>query len=327
MRVLVTGASGAVGSQLIPQLVSRDHSVIATTRSAAKQDLLRSWGAEPVILDGLDGAAVRRIVTEVAPEAIIHEMTALSGATDLRHFDRWFATTNELRTRGTEHLLAAAEASGVKRFVAQSYIGWNNARTGGAVKTEADPLDEHPAAAQRESLAAIRFVETHVPQAPIDGIVVRYGNLYGPGASDSMVALLRKRMLPIVGAGSGVWSWTHIADAASGTVAALERGRPGLYNIVDDEPAPVREWLPYLAEAVGAKPPLRVPVWLGRLVGGDVTVQWMIEGRGASNAKAKLELGWEPIWRSWRTGFREGIAAPLPQAPPAPTAARSRAGR
>lgn len=307
MRVLVTGASGAVGSRLIPRLVSQRHTVIATTRSPAKQERLREWGATPMILDGLDGDAVRQAVAKAEPDAIIHEMTALSAAPDLRRFDRWFATTNRLRTRGTEHLLAAAEAGGVKRFVAQSYIGWNNERTGGPVKTEADPLDDRPAAAQRESLAAIRFIESAVPAAPLDGVVVRYGNLYGPGASDSTVALLRKRMLPIIGAGTGVWSWTHIEDAAGGTVAALERGESGVYNIVDDEPAAVSAWLPYLADAVGAKPPFRVPVWLGRLLAGEVTVQWMTEARGASNLKARRELAWQPTWPSWRTGFRNGL--------------------
>jgi 2-alkyl-3-oxoalkanoate reductase len=307
MHVLVTGAGGAVGSRLVPQLVAHRHTVTATTRSHSKFDQLRGLGATPVVLDGLDDAAVRQVVTDVSPDAIVHEMTALAATPDLRHFDAWFATTNELRTRGTNNLLAAAQATGVRRFVAQSYTGWNNARTGGPVKTESDPLDPDPAAAQRESMAAIRFVESKVPAAPMEGIVVRYGNLYGPGASDSLVALLRKRMLPIIGSGEGVWSWTHIDDAAGGTVAALERGTPGIYNIVDDEPASVSEWLPYLADAVGAKPPFRMPVWLGRLVAGEVTVRWMTESRGASNAKAKRELSWEPSWKSWRTGFRTGL--------------------
>ena len=310
MHVLVTGATGAVGLRLVPQLVQAGHEVTATTRSEAKLESLRTKGATPVVLDGLDGAAVRRVVAKAEPDTIIHEMTALSAAPNLRDFDRWFATTNRLRTQGTEHLIAAAKATGVKRFVAQSYTGWNNARSGGPIKTEADPLDPEPADAQRQSMAAIRFVEEAVPTAPFDGIVVRYGNLYGPGASDSMIALLRKRMLPIIGSGAGIWSWTHLDDAASGAVAAVDRGEPGIYNIVDDEPAPVSEWLPYLARCVGAKPPFHVPRWLGRLLAGDVVARWMTEARGASNAKAKRQLGWQPAWPSWRTGFREGLDLP-----------------
>jgi 2-alkyl-3-oxoalkanoate reductase len=319
MRVFVAGAGGAVGSRLVPQLVARGHEVIGTTRSGGMVDRLREQGATPVILDGLDGAAVRTVVAASEPDAIVHEMTALSAEPDLRHFDRWFATTNQLRTRGLEYLLAAATATGVKRFVAQSYTGWNNERSGGPVKSETDPLDPDPATQQRESMDAIRFLENAVLSAPLEGIVVRYGNLYGPGASDSTIAMLRKRMLPIVGAGTGVWSWTHLDDAASGTVAALERGRPGIYNVVDDEPAAVSDWLPYLAHSVGAKPPFHVPVWLGRLLAGDVPVRWMTEGRGASNAKAKHDLGWQPTWRSWRVGFRDGITEPAKHHRAAPT--------
>lgn len=307
MRVLVAGAGGVVGSRLVPGLIAQGHVVTATTRSPAKLNRLKEMGAKPVILDGLDEISVKRVVTEAEPEAIIHEMTALQATPDLRHFDRWFAVTNELRTKGTEHLLAAAEATGVRRFVAQSYTGWNNDRTGGPVKTEADPLDPDPLPSQRQTLAAIQFVEQAVPAASLEGIVVRYAGLYGPGASDSMVAQLRVRTLPVIGSGAGTWSWTHIDDAAGGTVAALERGRPGIYNIADDDPAPVSEWLPHLAACVGAKPPLHVPRWLGRLLAGDVVVRWMTEGRGASNAKARRELGWQPSWPSWREGFRDGL--------------------
>jgi nucleoside-diphosphate-sugar epimerase len=234
-------------------------------------------------------------------------MTALGGAPDLRHFDRWFATTNELRTAGTRHLLAAAQASGVEKVVAQSYTGWTNSRTGGPVKTEDDPLDPEPPKAQRESMAAIRFLEKAVVDAPLTGIVLRYGNFYGPGASESMVELVRARKMPIVGTGSGVWSFIHLDDAASATVAAVERGEAGVYNVVDDDPAPVAEWLPHLAEAVGAKPPMRLPVWLARVAAGEVVVRWMTEGRGASNEKAKRELDWRPSWTSWRDGFRHGL--------------------
>jgi nucleoside-diphosphate-sugar epimerase len=307
MRVFLAGATGALGRRLLPQLVGHDHQVTATTRSPDKLAQLRALGAKAVVVDGLDAGAVREAVARAEPDAIIHQMTALAGKSDLKHFDRWFARTNELRTRGTEHLLAAAGAAGVERFIAQSYTGWTNIREGGPVKTEDDPLDPNPAEAQRESLAAIRFLERAVLDAPLEGIVLRYGSFYGPGASESLVAMIRKRRLPIVGAGGGVWSWIHVDDAAAATVAALERGRRGVYNIVDDEPAKASEWLTYLADMVGAKPPRRVPVWLGRLAAGDVAVGAMTEARGASNAKAKRELGWRPVWSSWRRGFRDGL--------------------
>jgi len=306
MRVFLAGATGAIGRQLVPQLVDRGYDVTATTTSPDKLELIGELGAEPVVVDGLDAAAVGEAVARAEPDAVIHQMTALAGDPDLRRFDRWFARTNELRTTGTENLLAAARASGARRFVAQSFTGWSNAREGGPVKSENDPLDPDPPAAQTESLAAIRFLEQAVLDAPLEGVVLRYGGLYGPGASEGLVELVRARKLPIVGAGSGVWSWIHVDDAAAATVAALERGR-GIYNIVDDEPAPVSNWLPYLAEQVGAKPPMRLPAWLGRLAAGEVAVSLMTRIRGASNAKAKRELGWEPSWRSWREGFRHGL--------------------
>ena len=291
----------------MPQLVAHDHQVVATTTTPDKLDQLRGLGAEAVVVDGLDAAAVGEAVARAEPDAIIHQMSALGGKPDLKHFDRWFALTNELRTKGTEHLLAAASAAGVQRFVAQSYTGWTNIREGGAVKTEDDPLDPRPAKAQTESMAAIRFLEQAVVSAPLDGLVLRYGSFYGPGDSDMLVELIRKRQMPIVGDGGGVWSWIHLDDAAAATVAALERGAPGVYNIVDDEPATVSEWLPYLAQAVAAKPPRRVPVWLGRLVAGEVVVGVMTAARGASNEKAKRELGWSPAWSSWCEGFRHGL--------------------
>jgi 2-alkyl-3-oxoalkanoate reductase len=294
--------------RLVPQLVARGHQVTATTRSADKRSQPWTLGAEAMVVDGLDGAAVGEAVARAEPDVIIHQMTALSCKPDMRHFDRWFARTNELRTKGTEHLLAAANAAGVTRFVAQSYTGWNNARAGAPVKTEDDPLDREPAKAQTETLAAIRFLEEAVLAAPLEGIVLRYGNFYGPGASDTLVDLVRKRRLPVVGGGTGVWSWVHVDDAAAATAAAVERGRRGIYNVVDEDPAPVAEWLPYLADAVGAKKPLRVPAWLGRVVAGEVPVQWMTSGRGASNAKAERELDWKPTWRSWRQGFRSALA-------------------
>lgn len=308
MRVLVAGAAGAIGMRLVPQLVARGHQVTATTRSIDKVDRLRRLGAEPVVVDGLDAAAVGEAVALAEPDAIVHQMTALAGKADLRRFDTWFALTNKLRTTGTEHLLAAAEAAGVGRFVAQSYTGWSNIRSAGPVKTEDDPLDPHPAKNQRETMAGLQFLDRVVPAAQsLEGIVLRYGNFYGPGASESQVELVRRRQFPIIGDGGGVWSWTHLDDAAAATVAAVEHGRRGVYNIVDDDPAPVSEWLPYLAEVTGAKRPLRVPVWLGRLAAGQVAVQWMTQGRGSSSEKAKRELGWRPAWSSWRDGFRFGL--------------------
>jgi nucleoside-diphosphate-sugar epimerase len=308
LRVFLAGATGAIGQRLVPQLVARGHEVIASTRSAGKVKLLRGLGADPVVVDGLDAAAVGEAVARAEPDAVVHQMTALAGKADMKHFDSWFAVTNELRTKGTENLLAAAKASGVERFIAQSYTNWTNTRVGGPVKDEDDPLDPHPAKAQRKTLAAVRFLEEAVLTAPLEGIVLRYGNFYGPGASETFVELLRKQKLPIIGDGAGVWSWIHLDDAAAATVVALERGKRGVYNVVDDEPARVCEWLPYLAEVVGAKPPRRVPVWLARLAVGEAGVRFMTEARGSSNWKAKRELDWRPAWSSWREGFRHGLA-------------------
>jgi nucleoside-diphosphate-sugar epimerase len=315
MRVFVAGAAGAIGQQLLPQLVAQGHRVTASTRSPAKAARLRELGAEPVVVDGLDAMAVGEAVARAEPEAVVHQMTSLAGSegSDLRHFDRMFTVTNQLRTQGIDHLLAAAAAAGARRFIAQSYTGWPNIRQGGPVKTEDDPLDPDPPAAQRESLAAIEYLERVVPSAaPLQGIVLRYGSFYGPGASDAFVGLVRRRRLPIIGDGAGVWSFLHIRDAAAATVAALEHGRPGVYNVVDDEPARVAEWLPFLAQAVGAKPPRRIPVWLGQLAAGEVAVAAMTQIRGSSNARAKRELGWQPAWPSWRQGFSGGLAAAEP---------------
>jgi nucleoside-diphosphate-sugar epimerase len=315
MRVFVAGAGGAVGRRLVPMLVARGHQVTGTTSREETAEAIRRFGVEPVVVDGLDAVGIGEAVARAEPDAIIHEMTALSGAPDFKHFDRWFALTNRLRTEGTENLLAAAKASGVKRFVAQSFTGWSNARTGSWIKTEDDPLDPRPLKEQTQTLAAIKFLERAVLEAPMEGIVVRYGGLYGPGSSEKLVEILNRRMFPVIGNGAGIVSSTHIDDAAGGTLAALERGRRGIYNIVDDEPAPTREFIPAIAEAVGAKPPLHVPAWLGRLFAGEVAVAMMTEGRGSSNAKAKRELGWQPIWPSWRDGFRRGLDTPVPLPP------------
>jgi nucleoside-diphosphate-sugar epimerase len=315
MRVFVAGATGAVGRRLVPQLVERGHRVVATTRTPAKRDLLRALGAQPVVMDGLDAGQVGEAVVRAEPDVIIHQMTALTGVGDLRRFDREFARTNELRTAGTDHLLAAAAAAGTGRFVAQSYTNWPNIREGGPVKTEDDPLDPQPPAAQAETLAAIRHVERVVAEAPLTGIALRYGNLYGPGATDPLVELLRRRRFPVVGSGAGVWSWVHVDDAASATVAAAEHGPRGVYNVVDDDPAPIAEWLPYLAECLAAPRPRHVPLWLGRLLAGEVGVSMMTRVRGSSNARAKRELGWQPQWTSWRQGFRYGLHVPAASPP------------
>jgi 2-alkyl-3-oxoalkanoate reductase len=312
MHVFVAGAAGAIGKRLVSQLRQRGHQVTATTRRPDRLEELRALGANAVIMDGLDAAAVGEAVARARPDAIVHQMTALSATPDLRRFDRWFATTNDLRIKGTDNLLAAAQAAGVARLVAQSYTGWTNPATGRPVKTERDDLDPQPLKMQRESLAAIRYLEETVTNVPLAGVVLRYGNFYGPGASESLVELIRKRRFPLVGDGGGIWSWIHLDDAASATVAALQRGS-GIYNIVDDDPAPASEWLPYLAETVDAKPPMRVPVWLARPMAGAVPVRWMTQARGSSNAKAKRELDWQPAWSSWRVGFREGLEDQAPR--------------
>jgi 2-alkyl-3-oxoalkanoate reductase len=308
MRVFVTGATGALGRHLVPGLIAAGHQVTATTRSAAKTGQLREAGATPVVVDGLDRPAVIAAVRAAAPEVIVHQMTALADMRSLRQFDRVFAATNELRTKGTDNLLAAASEAGTRRAVVQSYTGWTNERSGGPVKAESDPLDPNPLPSTRQSMAAIRHVEQVVPAGVPEGVVLRYGSFYGSGASDVMLDLVRKRQLPVIGGGAGIWSFIEIADAAAATVAAVGSGAPGVYNIVDSDPAPVAEWLPYLAKVAGAKPPLRLPVWLGRLLAGDFVVSQMTEARGSSNEKAKKELGWEPRYASWREGFRAWIS-------------------
>jgi nucleoside-diphosphate-sugar epimerase len=314
MRVFVAGGTGAVGRRLVPQLVARGHQVTATTTGPGKLGLLEHLGADAVVMDGLDAVSVAEAVAKARPDAIVHEMTGLSvahaGKPDMRRFDRWFATTNRLRIEGTDHLLAAAEATGVSQFVAQSYAGWNGIRKGGWVKTEEDPLDPEIGTGFSAGAAAIRYVEDAVVKA--GGAVLRHGTLYGPGATDYLVELLRKRQFPLVGGGTGYSSWVHLDDAASAAVLAVEKRARGVFNIVDDEPAPASEWLPYLAACAGAKPPMRVPKWLARLLAGDVAVTMMTEGRGFSNAKAKRELGWTPRYSSWRRGFADLYAEPTP---------------
>jgi nucleoside-diphosphate-sugar epimerase len=305
MHVYVAGGAGVLGSRLVAQLVERGHTVTATTTSPGKKARLEGLGARAVVVDGLDSSAVGEAVATAEPDAVVHQMTALAGKLDPKHFDRSFALTNRLRTEGLDHLLAAAEACGVEQVVAQSYTGWPNIRSGSWVKDEEDPLDPDPPKAQRESLAAIRYLEETVQKQ--GGTVLRYGAFYGD-ASDAMVRLVRKRRFPLVGGATGYTSWVHLDDAASATVLALEQGARGVFNIVDDEPAPASEWLPYLADCVGAKPPMRLPVWLAQLAAGEVAVSMLTRTRGSSNARAKRELAWELRWPSWRQGFRHGIA-------------------
>ncbi len=306
MRVFVAGATGAIGKQLVPRLVAAGHEVHGMTRSESKQAMLKELGAVPVVTDALDPDQVAEAVGLARPDVIVHQLTAI-GALDMRHFDRDFALTNRLRTEGTNHLLSAGQAVGVRRFVAQSYFA-SYARTGAAVKSEEDPFDPSPAREMRETLAAILHLEEAVLDARwTEGIVLRYGAFYGPGTSiapgGQLTEAIRKRKFPLVGDGGGIWSFIHIADAAEATVAAVEHGNHGVYNIVDDDPAPVTEWLPALAQTLGAKKPVRVPRFLGRLFAGEAGAVMMTELRGASNTKAKRELAWRPAHPSWRDGF------------------------
>jgi len=304
MRVFVAGGTGVIGRRLVPELVARGHHVTATTTSAPKVMLLEQLGAEGTVMDGLDAASVGEAVAAARPDAIVHQMTGLSvahaGKPNLRRADRFFATTNRLRSEGADHLLAAAEATGVSHVVAQGHASMNGIRKGGWVKTEEDPLEVI------EGTRAINHLEDVIVKA--GGAVLRYGGFYGPGAWEDQVKLVRRRLFPLVGGGTGYVSWVHVDDATSATVLAVEQQATGVFNIVDDEPAPVSEWLPYLAECAGAKPPRRVPRWLARLLAGEMAVGMMTEGRGFSNAKAKRELGWELRYPSWRQGFKEELA-------------------
>jgi nucleoside-diphosphate-sugar epimerase len=304
MRVLVAGGSGVIGRGVVSALVARGHQVSATTTDSAKLELLQRLGAEGHVMDGLDPLSVGEVVAAAKPDVIVNQMTGLSGRhagkANPRRPGQFFAATNRLRTEGIEHLLDAATAVGVSRVVTQSHASFNGAREGGWVKTEDDPLEV------TEGTAAIVHLEQVVTEA--GGVVLRYGAFYGSGANDEQIALVRRRMLPIVGRGTGYTSWVHVDDAAGATVLAVEQDRTGVYNIVDDEPAPVSEWLPFLAQCAGAKPPRRIPAWLARVLAGDMVVGMMTEGRGFSNAKAKRELGWVLRHPSWRQGFREALA-------------------
>jgi 2-alkyl-3-oxoalkanoate reductase len=315
MRVFVAGATGAVGRPLIPLLVEEGHEVTGMTRSPGSAEAIRSVGADAAVGDGLDREGVITAVREARPDVVIHQMTALSGKLSLRRFDQSFALTNRLRTKGTDHLIAAAQEVGARRFVAHSFGGWTYERRGSLVKTEDDPLDPDPPKAARRSLGAIRHLESAATGADgLDGVVLRFGFFYGPGTTMNeggpQVNAIRARQLPVVGNGAGIWSFTHIEDAALATAAAAtEQAPPGTYNVVDDEPAPASEWIPALAEAVNAKPPRHVPTWLARMLIGEQGASFMTAIRGASNAKAKRDLAWQPRWPSWREGFRSGLGS------------------
>lgn len=312
MRVIVVGASGAIGTRLVRQLRERGHEVVGTSRSSAKSERLRALGAEPLVLDALNADAVRTALLTVRPDAVIYQPTALANLSDLKHFDRSFAETNRLRTKGADILVAAAREAGVRRIVAQSYACHRYARVGGPVKTEDDPLDPTPPAAMRETVSAMAHLDRTITSA--GGIALRYGSFYGD-KDDGIVMAVRSGKFPIVGNGEGVWSHIHLEDAASATVLALEHDGPAIYNVVDNEPAPTRVWLPELAKIIGAKPPQRYPALLARFFAGEAAVIMATESRGASNAKAKRELGWTLKYPSWRQGFaaayghREPLAA------------------
>lgn len=308
MRIFVAGGTGVVGKLLVPRLVARGHEVTATTTRAARIPLIESMGAKGMIMAGLDANSVHAAVAAARPDVIVHQMTAISPEPDMRRIDRWFATTNRLRTEGTDYLLAAAAANGVRHFLAQSYAGWNGQRSGGWVKSEEERIDRFEGTAAQPLMDAIRHLEDVVLAA--QGTVLRYGWFYGPGAWEPLLKPVRKRQFPIIGDGAGHCSWLHVEDAADATILAIEREAKGIFNIVDDEPASVREWLPFLAECAGAKPPMRIPKWLARPIAGKVAVLMMTEGRGFSNARAKRELGWTPRYPSWRQGFRELLGGP-----------------
>jgi nucleoside-diphosphate-sugar epimerase len=312
MRIFVAGAGGAIGRPLVSQLVAQGHDVFGMIRSPEKEGELRAAGATPMVLDALDREAVLDAICRSAPEVLIHQLTAIPQRLDMRHFSRAFEATNRLRIEGTDHLLAGARRSGVRRVLAQSFAGWPYAREGAWVKSEEDALDSDPPAELRSTFEAMRHLEKAVLESvEFDGLVLRYGAFYGPGTvlgpDGFLLGEVRRRKFPIVGDGGAVWSFIHVEDAAAATVCAAATGAEGIYNIVDDHPAPIREWLPHLAQLVGAKPPLHVPAWVGRLALGEHGVVLMTQTRGASNARAKRELGWQPRYTSWRDGFSNGL--------------------
>lgn len=316
VKIFVAGAAGAMGKALLPLLTKAGYTTTGMTRSAANAGRIRTMGATPVIADALDPEEVRTAVMNAAPDVIVHQLTSIPAAINLRHIDRDFALTNRLRIEGLDNLIAAAKAVGCRRMVAQSYTGWPYARIGGPVKSEGDPLDPEPPAKLKETLQSIRYLEQVTTGTPgIDGTVLRYGAFYGPGNTlgpgGPFLDEVRKRRVPVIGRGTGIWSFIHIDDAASATQCAIEKNVTGIFNIVDDDPAPVSEWLPALAKAIGAPRPRQIPAWVARLLIGEHAVSMMTQIRGARNSKARGELGWAPAWSSWREGFAHGLAATL----------------
>jgi nucleoside-diphosphate-sugar epimerase len=312
MKVLVAGATGGLGRSLVPKLVAAGHEVTGMIRSESGAAGVRAQGADVVFADGLDAAAVKAAVDAARPEVVVHQMTALKGGIEFKKFDQSFALTNRLRIEGTDNLLSASQAAGVRRFVVQSYAGWNMQQSGSATKTEADPLNPDPAVFQRETMAAIKHLESAVTKADgLEGVALRYANFYGPtgaiGKGGEVVELIKKRKMPLIGSGTGVWSFIHYDDAADATVKAVESDAVGIYQIADDDPAEVRVWLPELARILGAKPPLHIPAWLGRLAVGDVGVDAFTKIRGVDNKLAKATFDWQPGYSSWRDGFRKGL--------------------
>lgn len=319
MKVFLAGATGAVGRRLVPLLVVAGHHVIATTTANQKLSALRAQGVEPLLLNGLDRAAVMAAVVSARPDAIIHQMTALASMRSLKNFDDEFALTNRLRTEGTSYLLEAAHTAGTTTFIAQGFTGWPNERAGSRVKTERDAPDPNPPKSMTRTLEALRALEhivTGASASGMRGVVLRYGSLYGPGTAISqdgeIVEMVRRRRFPLIGDGAGVWSFTHVDDAARAAKVALERGAAGIYNIVDDHPVEVSVWLPDLARAIGARSPFHLPAWIGRFVVGEAGISMMTRVRGSSNAKAKNALRWRPEYKSWRDGFRYGLSPSMP---------------
>jgi nucleoside-diphosphate-sugar epimerase len=315
VKIFIAGASGAIGKRLVPLLVAAGHRVMGSTRTEGKCDAVRALGAEAVVLDGLDKPAINVAIESFQPDVVVHQMTSLASLKSLKHFDEDFEQTNRLRALGTEYLLAAARSVGAKKFIAQSYAGWPTDRTGPRVQTEEDPYETNPPESMRKSLRAIVTLESLVRNASgITAIALRFGSFYGPGTSlgadGEVTKLVRRRKFPVVGSGAGVWSFLHVEDAGHATKLAIDRAPAGIYNIVDDEPAEASQWLPYLADCIGAKPPRHIPVWLAKFAIGEAGVLFMTEMRGASNAKAKREFNWRPVYASWREGFRRGLADP-----------------
>jgi 2-alkyl-3-oxoalkanoate reductase len=308
MKVFVAGSTGVIGRMLLPVLLEEGHEVIALVRNTKKGRAVEEMGAKTAFADAFNKEELTAAVRKAEPEVIIHQLTAIPKDLNFKKLDEQFVLTNRLRTEVLDSMIAAGHLVGARRFIAQSLCGWPFARVGGPVKTEDDPLDPNPPAGFSKTLAAIRYLEDAIRKTQgMEAIALRYGFLYGPGATfakgSSTIELIRRRGMPIIGGGGGVWSFLHVEDAARSTAAALTCGEAGIYNIVDDEPAPVSTWLPFLADILGAKPPLKAPAWLGKMMIGEGGLSLMTRVRGGDNQMAKCLLGWQPVFSSWRAGF------------------------